>query len=365
MIQYRQQFIDILDNNAVVLQFDSKEDHEACQLVLEDPTIIPRQDDLANTSYAYWYLYSATSSDSDSDSDSASESQQRQERHKYNACLKEIRRHFVGEGKDLTKTLNAVHEALDYRSKYEINDLIRPCFYRDTNDIDDEDSTAKKLSTKRRRIRKLIQQDLQERQALLIAPSKGSGGDRYGRQIVYKGNRVGVVHSDTEKEADEDDDEDDDEVQQGTMSVEDEAWMYAQLYTAERCVAYEEFRSYYHNNNTNRRGQQEEEEKKFTVIFDFENYSSKYSPSTSVVTNLTSVLQRCYPERLGTIIILKPPFWMRAFFLILRPFMSKATTDKLNLLTGDDHIDETLHDLVGHDDQLATALATGSIVSST
>ena len=45
--------------------------------------------------------------------------------------------------------------------------------------------------------------------------------------------------------------------------------------------------------------------------------------------------------------------------------MSKATTDKLNLLTGDDHIDQTLHDLVSHDDQLATALVTGSIVSST
>ena len=301
MIQYRQQFIDILnDNAAAIMQFgsdDDEEDLKACQRVLEDPTIVPRQDDLANTSYAYWYLYSSGTG--------SQQQQQQQQRHKYNACMKEIRRHFVGEGRDVTKTLNAVHEALDYRSKYQINDLIRSCFYQGTNDIiddrtdDNDERTSKRLSTKRtRRICKLIQQDLQERQALLIVPSKFSGGDRYGRQIIYKGNRAAFAG--TEEEGEEsllDYDNHDDYFQQGTMSVEDEAWMYAQLYTAERCVAYEEFRTY-HRNNTKTGERQEggaREEKKFTLIFDFENYNAKHSPSTSVVTNLTSVLQRCYP----------------------------------------------------------------------
>jgi hypothetical protein len=58
--------------------------------------------EVANTSYAYWYVASKAA-------------EQMPQAARENAALKEIWRHWCGEGKNYDKTLVALREALNYR----------------------------------------------------------------------------------------------------------------------------------------------------------------------------------------------------------------------------------------------------------
>ena len=71
------------------------------------------------------------------------------------------------------------------------------------------------------------------------------------------------------------------------------------------------------------------EEERLTVIFNFHDYSRKNSPSMSTVLLVLKVLQRCYPERLRVVMILYPPWWMRALYTLVFPVLSAATTEKI------------------------------------
>ena len=102
----------------------------------------------------------------------------------------------------------------------------------------------------------------------------------------------------------------------------DEEFILAQLYTAERAIATTEFSS---------RGNEE----KVILIFDFNGYLANNTPSTFVLQKISQMLQRVYPERLKALIILEPPFWMRGLFLLIYPFLSSATREKMQMLSGE------------------------------
>jgi hypothetical protein len=129
----------------------------------------------------------------------------------------------------------------------------------------------------------------------------------------------------------------------------DEAFFLTQLYTAERAIAMSEFRQ-------NQRGDccdEPSRDDKLCVIFNFRDYSSRNSPSKSILVSLIKVLQTCYPERLGVLLVLDPPFWMRALFNLVWPFLSRATAEKIDL-SGDTLSEllegasegEKLHDMI-------------------
>jgi hypothetical protein len=199
---------------------------------------------------------------------------------KENSALKEIRRHYVGEGKNASKATASIIMALKYRTEYRI-DILRSCFYEEEYKSDSDAKLSNKYNS-------LIFQDL-ERQPIVV-----EGTDTHGRTILYKpprsSNPIGA----------------------------DEAFFLTQLYSAERAIAVSEFKR--HN-----------KEEKLCVIFNFKDYSSFNSPSKSTMVTMVKVLRSCYPERLGILTILEPPFWMRALFNIVWPFLSRATTEKIKL----------------------------------
>merc|ERR1712070_826495 len=80
-------------------------------------------------------------------------------------------------------------------------------------------------------------------------------------------------------------------------------------------------------------------DERLTVIFNFKDYSRKNSPSTSTVITMARVLQRCFPERLGVLIITHPPFWMRTIYAVVWPVLSKVTTDKIMLPTSNNDVE--------------------------
>lgn len=165
--------------------------------------------------------------------------------------------------------------------------LLRSCFYHaDSSATQGHDV---KLAEK---LKGLIQEDL-DRQLMVVR-----GSDRESRVVVYKPQR-----------------------QSPTDEVEHEAYILSQIYTAERAIASTAYIS---------KGQQE----KLFVIFSFAGYASKNSVSTSTMKESSTVLQRIYPERLKTLVVLDPPFWIRALFKIMYPFLSYATREKMQLVSG-------------------------------
>ena len=100
-----------------------------------------------------------------------------------------------------------------------------------------------------------------------------------------------------------------------------EAYVMAQLYTAERAMAVTEYASH---------GAHE----KVVAVFSFEDYSSSKSPPMPAMKESSTVLQRIYPERLKILIIYEPPFWMKALYTILYPFLSYATREKIQMKSG-------------------------------
>lgn len=192
-------------------------------------------------------------------------------------------------------------------------DILRSCFYGGKYESAEDATLAKKYKS-------FIVQDL-ERQTMVVR-----GSDCHFRTIVYKPPR-----SSNPKDA-------------------DEAFLLTQLYTAERAIATSEF-------NTHGR------EEKLAVVFNCRDYNSSNSPATSTVITLTKVLQRSYPERLGIFVIVDPPFWMRALFNVVWPFMSKATTEKIKLASGKSSVEETFRALAGKDSNLFNMLANSDIAS--
>lgn len=100
----------------------------------------------------------------------------------------------------------------------------------------------------------------------------------------------------------------------------DEAFITAQLYIAERVIAATELLS-------------EGKKEKVLAIFEFGTYSSSNAPPFRVMRGMATMLQRNYPERLSHLCVLDPPFFMRAIFNLIHPFLSADTKEKVFMLS--------------------------------
>jgi CRAL/TRIO domain len=313
-------FVEIVNHPAL---FGNERDKIECEKLLEEFTDVEAEE-LARTSYAYdhWAVpgdrTAATTPATAGASPHPPPAGDTASAARRNAALKEIRRHYVGEGRNRAKTLAALREAMRYRKEYRI-DLLRSCFYNQQHGDEyylspDDASLASKY-------RSMIVQDL-DRQRMVVR-----GVDCHFRTIVYKPPRT------------------------SNPKGSEEAFLLAQLYTAERAIATSEFHT---------KGREE----KLAVVFDFGDYNSSNTPSSSTLITLTKILQRTYPERLGVLVIVDPPFSMRVLFNVVWPFISKATAEKIKLASGKTAIDAAFRELVGKDDNLFTMLASSDIASS-
>lgn len=102
----------------------------------------------------------------------------------------------------------------------------------------------------------------------------------------------------------------------------EEAFMTAQVYITERAIAATEALS-------------EGREEKVVAIADFRAYSRSNAPPWSALRTVVHLLQPNYPERLDHLIILDAPFFMRALFNLIHPFLRAATKEKLVMLADD------------------------------
>lgn len=102
----------------------------------------------------------------------------------------------------------------------------------------------------------------------------------------------------------------------------DEAFITAQLYVAERAIACTEILS-------------EGKEEKVVAIFEFGTYSSSNAPPFRVMRAMAQILQRNYPERLDHLCILDPPFFMRTIYTLIHPFLSADTKEKVIMLSNE------------------------------
>ena len=99
-----------------------------------------------------------------------------------------------------------------------------------------------------------------------------------------------------------------------------EEYVTTQLYIAERAVAVSEYLSKGDNESV-------------TVLLDVSTYHKKYAPPLSWQFSAAKVLQRLYPERLGKVYLLKPPFWLKMMYKVLQSILSERTTSKVLLLS--------------------------------
>jgi hypothetical protein len=315
MMQHLDTFLEILneppsfvDDNDDSTNTSTNSDENACEGLLKEFTD-DEKIELANVSYAFWIVNLKANERLPVDG-------------QRNSALKEIRRHYVGESRNHTKTLSALKEAMDYRRQYHVN-ILRSCCY-ENYEYDCDDGEAAELAKK---YRSFVIKDL-ERQPMVVR-----GIDDNSRTIIYKSPRMPSSSEGNDNVIDA-----------------DEAFLMTQIYTAEKAMATNEFES-------------KSKEERLTVVFNFRDYSRKNSPSMYTIKTLAKVLQRCYPERLGVLIIVDPPFWIRSAFNIVWPLLSTATTEKIKLPSGQAAIDEAFHEVVGGNEKLAGMLANGDISS--
>jgi hypothetical protein len=295
-------FLQILNEPVPFADSPEGDDADVCERLLTEFNEA-EADEIASASYAYWIVRSKANDRLPANALRTS-------------ALKEIRRHYVGEGRNETTVLAAIREALEYRRRYRF-DVVRSCFY-DT-DTDDDGEDADDLASKYRR---LILDDL-KRQPMVVR-----GVDDNDRVIVYKSQRKSP----------------------GDTPDVGEAFILTQIYTAERALATNEFAS---------KGKEE----KVTAVFNFLGYSRKNTPPTAITLTMLKMIQRCYPERLGVLIVAHPPFWLRGVYNMVWPFLSTATVEKLRFPSGQAAVDDEFQNIVSGNKELEVMLANGDISS--
>jgi hypothetical protein len=108
----------------------------------------------------------------------------------------------------------------------------------------------------------------------------------------------------------------------------EDAYLTTQLYIAERANACTEFAS-----SRVSGGNSSQDGERIVAIFDFGGYDSSHSPPLKWQLSAVRRVQHLYPERLQRLVILDAPFWMRGLFQAIRPFLSQATRQKIEMVS--------------------------------
>ncbi|KAL9655638.1 hypothetical protein ABK040_002301 [Willaertia magna] len=71
-------------------------------------------------------------------------------------------------------------------------------------------------------------------------------------------------------------------------------------------------------------------------VIDFNGYSTRNAPPFSVAKQTLSILNDCYPERLGSALLVDTPFIFNIFWRAISPFINPVTKAKINFVKGND-----------------------------
>lgn len=101
----------------------------------------------------------------------------------------------------------------------------------------------------------------------------------------------------------------------------EESYVLTQVYMAERSTAATEFCSL---------GTQE----RSLAIYDYNGFDSANAPPFQIQLNAATLLQKTFPERLGMVVMVEPPFWLRGLYNMIAPFLSTSITDRIKWASG-------------------------------
>ena len=239
----------------------------------------------ARTSYAYWWYVTQPGRNTNDDHDKNNNDDLNMLR--FQAAQKEARRHYVGRARDYDHALTSLRRAIALRQEYHV-DLLRwmgvPADERPPLDA----SETERLG----RYRSYVADEMAKQPTAVV------GVDELQRAIILKGTRN---NSETDLEG----------------------YLIMQIYVAERAMALTEVASV---------GRQE----RVFCVFDFAGYVSAHAPPVLELRGALTDLQSMYKERLHKLIILDPPFLIRALFNIVAPFLDKVTRAKVDMALGID-----------------------------
>mmetsp|Transcript_7811 Transcript_7811/g.11368 ORF Transcript_7811/g.11368 Transcript_7811/m.11368 type:complete len:288 (+) Transcript_7811:329-1192(+) len=259
---------------------------------------------MAQTSYAYWVATERKLGDAD---DGTS-------KYRTTAALRECRRHYIGENRNVEKTRVSLQNMVEYRRERRL-DLFRTCMNPDAAYETKEEEDMAKLYR--------LHLELEAQRQVMVV----RGRDNDSRAIVLKFPR------------------------QAEPATPPEAYVTMQLYILERAIAATEILS--------DGGEQE----KLVGVFDFANYQSSNQPPLTSLKTILTLLQRHYPERLKNMFVLNPPFWMRMVYRVLLPFLDDDTKEKLQMLTEESERVAVLGGRIGKDQAMPFMLPDGQLTS--
>jgi hypothetical protein len=255
----------------------------------------------AQTSYAYWHLERTQQLPPGGEDE-----------FQMKLAMREARRHLASVAGNFHKALSRLQEASDYRRDHNLERL-RTCFSNNNIETKNDDVAAGDG-----RLRLQLAGDLEKQHVVM------RGQDRQSRAILIKFART----------------------MEGTTQ---DAYLGTQLYIAERALAVGEFTS---------RGQQEQ----IVAVFDMSKQQSKHSPPMSWQLSAVLRLQQLYPERLGKLIVLDPPFFMRGLFHGIKPFLSATTKNKIQLVSSQEK-EKRIQELVEKDHAIPLLLPEGKLTA--
>lgn len=101
----------------------------------------------------------------------------------------------------------------------------------------------------------------------------------------------------------------------------EDSYILSQVYMAERSTAATEFCSL---------GTQE----RSIAVYDFNGFDSSNAPPFQMQLNAATLLQKTFPERLGVVVMIEPPFWLRGLFNMISPFLSTTISERVKWAAG-------------------------------
>ena len=196
---------------------------------------------------------------------------------KLQMAMREGRRHLSYNSGNYETALKGLTEMCEWRRNEKIDNL-RLCFDSDEDDADLTD------------LANLIRDDMKLQYVVM------RGNDTSNRSIMIKYPRMKT----------------------GTT---EKGYVLSQLYMAERSVAATEFLS-------------EGREERSLAVFDFNGFESKNSPPFAMQISAATLVQKNYPERLQTLVLVSPAFWLRTLLNMITPMLSASITERIKHATG-------------------------------
>ena len=113
----------------------------------------------------------------------------------------------------------------------------------------------------------------------------------------------------------------------------DDAFLYLMLHVMERATAATESLSMASH-------------EKIMVVLDFGTFDSSVAPSWKASKSVAKMLQDHFPERLKRLVVLDPPFWIKAMYKMVSPFLDPLTKKKFVVCSGSEQKQSVMEEFI-------------------